>query len=370
MALRNLKCLIVLVLAGCSSSVKPVAFSAQPLKPTELNHLYVVKSNFVKGGVDRVDLVEGKIFNKTLPAQADAVARWDFRQNQLLVLNRQAGNHLTIASPDFETVSQVAFPELSNPYDIVPFGDHLAHVSFLNGDRVRLFNLLTGKDIGPGIDLSEWNDADGKPESAFLQAYGLRLFVSLQQLDAATYRPSGDGVLVVADRESGEIDRASTRKLLFRNPSIEFKAFEQDLFLAGSGVVNLAAPLELDGGIERLWAPDGRSKGAVITEAELGGDIQDFEILTFTQAVAIVGTPDSKVVLFNPETGKRVGEDLLPSGPNRYSHVLADRARQLFYVTDRLDSDPSIRVFDFSGKEKPEHRIRFDLPPFKMVLAP
>jgi hypothetical protein len=365
MALRYL--ISVLVLAGCGGQPKARP-TAQPLTETLNNHLYVVVSDFTTGGVRKVDLRTGRWDDSVLPAHADALARWNPFTNQLLVLNRLAGNHLSLAGPALDLEKQFPFNLESNPQDILPLGSGDAYVSFLHDTHLRRLNLQTGQSVGKGVDLSRWKDADGFAEAAYLYAGDSRVAVSLQQLDTSTYEPGGPGVLVVIDPSTDAVDDSLTRTLAHSNPFTEFKSGEGDVFLGEAGRMDRVTPV-LDGGIERLDAGDFHSKGIVITEAALGGDILDFEILSSRQGVAIVSTPQTDVVLFDPQTGEKT-KRLLAGGGYRFSQVLVDRGRSLFYLADRLSEKPAIRVFDYEGVEKTQSRLELQLPPFKIVLAP
>ncbi len=365
MALRYL--VWAVLLAGCGAG-RPSPQTGEPLRETLLNHLYVVVSDFTTGGVVKRDLRTGKWDTTVLPAHADALARWSHFTNELLVLNRLAGNHLTVTSPQFAMRTQIGFADAANPQDILPLSIEQAYVASLHDTHLRRWNLRTGQAVGEGIDLSPWKDVDGYTEASYLHASVDRVALTLQQLDTRTYNPAGPGMLVVIDPQTDTVDAELTRPLARSNPFTEFKTWNGDLYLGEAGVMDRTKPV-LDGGIEKLDGKNFRSGGIVVSELALGGDILDFEILTAELGVAIISTPQTDVVLFLPGTGQKVSL-LLSGGGYRFAHVLVDRERSLFYLADRLAENPAVRVFDFTGVEKVASRLPLELPPFKILLAP
>jgi hypothetical protein len=373
MAIRYL--ILGIFLSACNGP-RALVQSGAPLSEAPHNHLYAVVSDFTSGGVQRADLREGKWDAVVLPAHADALARWDSFSQQLLVVNRLAGNHLTISSPEFKVMRQIGFTENSNPQDVLPLDNGDVYVSSMHDTHLRRWNLASGLQVGEGIDLTEWKDADGFAEASYMVASGGRVAVALEQLDIGTYLPGGPGTLLVIDPATNLPDKAKTRPLARKNPFTEFKKWDGKLYLGEAGVLNRKKPV-LDGGIECIDPVTFASKGIIVEEAKLGGDILDFEILTDKLGVAIISTPSTDVMLFDPSTGEKVtppggrpGEALLSGGGFRYTHVLVDRARALFYLADRDSEHPAVRVFGFDGGEKSGNRLPLELPPFKLVLAP
>jgi hypothetical protein len=85
-----------------------------------------------------------------------------------------------------------------------------------------------------------------------------------------------------------------------------------------------------------------------ITEAALGGDITDFEIVSSTKAFAVVldSNFESTLVTFNPSTGQRLATVL---GPRSISipHIAINSRNELYVaVNDETATTPGLRVFD------------------------
>jgi hypothetical protein len=84
-----------------------------------------------------------------------------------------------------------------------------------------------------------------------------------------------------------------------------------------------------------------------ITEAAMGGDITDFDVVSSTKAFAVVldAKFSSSLVTFNPSTGQPPTPVL---GPLDASMQLAINSRNELYVavTDLATATPGVRVFD------------------------
>jgi hypothetical protein len=367
MAVRVLNRVLFLFLLACSANAL-AAPPSETFKKTGHNSLYVVSTDFITGGVYRVDLATGRVSSAVLPVAPDATARWDKENNQLVVLNRSTGNtNLTVAPADLSKITtQIPLPAKSNPQDVFFLGNREVYVSFLKEKYIGRFHLGSGKKIAE-VALTALEDEDGFAEATYFQRVGDQLVVALQRLNSAIYQPSGKSYLGLLDTKKNILKTAPI-ELEEPNPFTELKVKDGFLYVGEMEFIDRDVPI-LMGGIERFDALTLKSQKMVISEKELGGDIQDFEILTPTQGVAIVGTPDTEVVLFDPSTGKK-NQVLLAREGIRFAHVMADYERQVFFVADRNASSPSIRIFDFNGVEKAALQISLKLPPFRMLLAP
>jgi hypothetical protein len=368
MALRTLTAVGFFIL-GCSTEKSAVSLPVVPLGPGAFNSLYVAESDFSTGGVQRVDLSTGRT-SAPFPAHADSVVQWDSFGKRAVVVNRLAGNHLTLASSDLsKMLLQIPLPDSSNPQDVLALGNGQAYVASLASARLSRWDLETGREVGTGVDLSQWADGDGSPEASALLRYKHLVFVLLQRLDTRTYEPNKVSYFLSVDPKSDEV--VGVQKLGLKKP-IPFaypKILGDDLFIGEAGVLDRKTPV-LDGAIERFDARTQKSRGFIVSEKDLGGDILDFEMLDGARGVAIVSTPVTRVVAFDSATG-RVKTLLDVERPGlRYAQVLADHDRNVFFVLDRDTRAPGVRVFGFDLLERVEQRIGLELPPFRAVLAP
>jgi hypothetical protein len=85
-----------------------------------------------------------------------------------------------------------------------------------------------------------------------------------------------------------------------------------------------------------------------ITEAALGGDITDFEIVSSTKAFAIVTDANfaNSLVTFNPSTGQRLSTVLGPLNVFIPQLVMNSRNELYVAVNDTTTTTPGVRVFD------------------------
>jgi hypothetical protein len=360
MALRNL-ILLSVVLMGCDRAVAPSS-TFEPLRGGFRN-LYAVATDFTTGAVYRIDLEAGKVSETVLPAHADASARFAPEMDRLVVVNRLAGSHLTVSTPDLtQVIAQFALPATANPQDLLPVGGSQAWVSFLKGTHLQRVDLLTGEVRGQ-IDLGEWADSDGFAEAAYWHRRGDTAWVCLQRLDAK-YQPAGSGYVLPIDLARGEVDRARVVEIAYRNPFTEIKPFGDKLCLGAAGTMNRTRAI-LDGAIE-CWSDAGGVPQPLIWESMLGGDLLDFDIAGPNAALAIVGRPQTDLVFFDPGNPSAV-RGLRKGDAYQFSHLLADPVRRVWYVADRSSENPGIRVFGWDGVEWEKSRIPLALPPFRLV---
>ncbi len=360
MALRNL-ILMSVILAGCDRAIAPQT-NFEPLRGGFRN-LYAVSSDFTTGAVYRIDLEGGKVSETVLPAQADAGARFAAEGGRLLVVNRLAGSHVTVASADLtRVIGQFALPPTGNPQDILPIEGSQAWVSFLKGTHLQRLDLNSGQVLGQ-IDLRDWADADGFAEAAHWYRAEGTAWVALQRLDA-NYQPAGSGYVLPIDLARGEVDRARVVEIQYRNPFTEIKPFGDELCVGAAGTLSRTRPI-LDGAIE-CWKATGGATRDLTWEPMLGGDLLDFDLAGSNTAIAITSHPRTDLVFFDPAQPGVIRARLKGDG-YQFAHILADPARKLWYVADRSRENPGIRVFDFNGTELEKSRIALPLAPFRLV---
>jgi hypothetical protein len=358
---------LALALCGCgvSTRVQPNRLMTA-FESTSLNSLYVYLSDVATGGVQKWDLPSGILASKTLPADRFGSLRVG-PSGEVVVINRFTSSYLTISSSNLERVErQIPLPPSSNPQDVFFLGNDQVYVSYLHETRIDRFDLKTGMPVGHGVDLSVYADADGYPEAAYFFSVGDQVWVSVQRLDVATYEPKNASFLLRIDPQTDQVIQKVTT--LFSNPIGENRVFGGSVYVGESKALGLDSPV-LDGGIEKFSLTGMHSESMAISEQALGGDLLDFVVLSDSLAMAIIGTPSTHLVLFDP--GKGVLMKTIEAGNGyQFSQVLADFERQCVFVTDRSLTAPAIRVFDFEGNEDRKRRIDLVLPAFRIELGP
>jgi hypothetical protein len=340
--------------------------------------LFVVSSDFQKTGTIRfLKLSTGEWLGDPLRINSDAMARYLGLFGEVWVLNRFGADNLQPVEKNLErTRPERKVGNLTDLQDVVD---------------VSANRLLVASQASPEIweiDTQKWEktrgysfekviaddgelvmDIDGSPEPGSFWKNDDEVWVQLRRLDrnSALFDPRDRAYIAVLDTQMGTI--RSAHKLAATNPTADLKTdVEGNLYVAQAGYVGQKS--QKDGLIEK-WDPKTyKSLGAVVTEAKLGGDIVDFEILSDTLGVAIVASPNSKLVRFNPKTGEVIGKPLSESPEYAYFQVLADRGRGVVYLVDRTSISSRIRVFDVANAREVGPGIDPGLPAFQIGFVP
>ncbi len=235
---------------------------------------------------------------------------------------------------------------------------------------------VENEQVLQSIDTSSFADADGLPETAWMQILGDRLYVTCQKLDRDYYySPSGPGALLVLDTVSEQwVDMDAAQAgvqpiaLLGGNPSTRIELCRDEEFgtLLRVGCVGYYG-LQ-DGGLEQVDPVGGASLGYLVTESELGGDITGF---TGTGAGSVhVLVSDASFLTSVRRVNLVTGQVTVVDQGSGYVHAdLAWDGGFQLYVADRTAGDAGLRVLDsVSGAELTAAVIPTGLPPFQIVL--
>jgi len=264
----------------------------------------------------------------------------------------------SVADPDEPDASK-------NPQDLAVGAGGKGYVSLLSGG-IAVVNLDTGADcagfVEKEIDLSSLADADGLAEPTQMVVVDGRLYVTLQRLD--NFVPTDSSVLAIIDTATDELDGSIT--LSAPNPFAETKGLPLE---PGSGKIFVAETGSfgaLDGGIERVDPRSGTAEGHFVTEAQLGGDISDFAIVSSTRAYAVVSDADfnNSLVRFDPSTGQR--QATLVTSSAFLPDIEYDPSTDQLFLASQDFARPGIRVFAADDTEVTSSPIDTGLPPFNI----
>ncbi len=286
------------------------------------------------------------------------------------VVNRFFGDNIQIIDPaqDFATTRQCLTGERSNPQDIAFVNTDKAYVSLAGGTEVLVVDPSpsVGCDdfILDRIDLADLADADGNPELYLMAVVGTRLYVEVQKLDQNNFfTPADKGSLAVIDTKTDEL--VDEIVLTGQNP------FGQTKGITVRNGALLVSQVGLfgsnDGGIERVDTTSGIPEGFFISEAELGADILDFEMVSDNSGYALLSLSDftNSVVAFDVQQGAATAT--LISGESVSDIALNDRG-QLF-VAQRTLQRPGVRIFDTTdNSEVTTAPLNLELPPFDITF--
>ena len=302
----------------------------------------------------------------------DPIARW--HEGLVYVVNRGGANNVQVLDPQqgYTTILQFSVGAGRNPQDIAFDSEGDAYVSCY--DEAVLLQV----DKETGAIITSWStepfaDADGLPETAWMETADDLLYIACQRLDRDDwYAPTDASYLAVFDMAAEQwvdVDPAAPGVqgivLTGTNPfaQLEPVAARQQLRVCCVGYWGL-----LDGGVETVDLVARTSLGFEITEQELGGDVLDMATALDGWRFAIVSNPsfETAVVRYAPASGDVAVVDQAAG----YVHAdLAFDGTFMIYVADRTLANHGLRVFDAVGAtELTSAPLPAGLPPFRVVL--
>jgi len=313
------------------------------------------------------------------PVSTDPVAYYDVDEDMVFVVNRYLADNVQVIDPGppFETIGQYSVGNGSNPYDIRLAGHQKAYVSRYEWKTLLIVNPYSGDSLGV-IDLSPLADADGIPEMGRMEIVGDSLFVAINNIDRTVWQPAGPGKIAVVDTRADTLVDCDPLSpgvqpiiLELPNPYSELRYDPCRGELLASCPGSWGA---LDGGVELVDPRALESKGVIVTEAGLGGDISDAVFTSGSKCYAVVldiaPWPDNfaRLVAFDRGTGE-VSDTLYnqTSGSGSYLAGIEINAQQELYLCDRDVADPSVRIFDTLA-DTLITRIGVGVPPFDITF--
>jgi len=305
---------------------------------------------------------------------SDAVSRW--YDGLIYVVNRSGGDNIQILDPDddFSTVDQFSVGNGSNPQDIAFVSPAKAYVSRYDSNNLWIVNPSTGAHTG-SIDLSSMADSDGLCEMSWMIIVENTLFITIQRIDRNHYwLPAGTSYIAAVDCSADTlIDTDSGTPgvqpiaLNYSNPfsEIQYNRFDGNLYISCVGYWG-----SNDGGVEIIDPASLTVTGAMITESDAGGDINDLEIFRSGIGYAVVTNADfnNELISLNPETGVRVST-LYSPGAYVINDIEISPGGELF-LADQTETNPGIRIYSAcDGEEITDDPISTGLPPFDICFS-
>ena len=251
--------------------------------------LFITTSDFETGSAAVLTAGATEAEVNLLNLHSDSAVR--YHQGRIYIINRFGqDNILVLDENDPRTpLTQYSVGNGTNPQDIEIVSSTKAYVSRYESTEVLILNPQDGTQLGT-IDLSLFADADGTPEMAQMALWDSHLYVALQRLDRdGGFVPSGQSLLAVIDTPIDALvdmdpstDGIQAWPLTATNPN--------DLVVAGDllAVSQTAVFGDTAGGIEVLDLTTGTSRGLVVSEADLEGDITALTLVNSNRGYAIV----------------------------------------------------------------------------------
>lgn len=369
-----MKASMLLVVSTTLPLISPVPALAAP----QYDYAFVVTSDYdVSGSTATVEAFDPWSVDKNLESvHSDAVAR--HYGGLVYVVNGLLADNIQVLDPErnFETVLQFSVGPGSNPRDIAFVSPERAYVTRYETPWLYEVNPSTGA-IRDSIDLSSFADADGIPEMSHVVARGTYLYVSVQRLDRDYYWvPVPPSYLVVIDTDTNEIlDVDPTSPGVQGIPLTGTNPFTEMIVDEGAGMIYVGESGHWcvdDGGIDRVDAVQMEALGFISTEAELGGDINDFSLAPGGRGYAVVSACEPEweayCVSFELSSGNLIGEVWRPGGFSVADIETHAGSRQLF-LCDRTYTAPGVRIFDTTDDHQlTAGPLNVGLPPHDLVL--
>lgn len=309
------------------------------------------------------------------PVHSDAIAR--VHDGLVYIVNRLYADNIQVLDPSdgFATMRQFSVGPGTNPKDIAFVNGSRAYVSRYETPWMLEVDPTTGA-ITDSIDLSVFADGDGLPEPAAMAVVGDRLFVSIQRIDRDYYwQPVAPSWLAVIDTNTNALVDVEPGtpgvqgiELTATNPYTDILIGDDGttLYVGESGAWNV-----LDGGIEAVDSATLTTGGFVITESELGGNLEDFTLPLNGRAyaaVSIMSPAESYCVAFDWDAGELIETVWRPGEWSVPDVELHEGTGQLF-VADRTYAAPGVRVFDAATGTQLAGLLDVGLPPHDLVLV-
>ena len=356
------------VLFGCASG------GDEGTEPAPLNKIFLTTSDFQTGGIGIINLDNLKPWEPD-PGWAKDVASPDalavFFQGKIFVINRMPQDNISVLEFDenrnLQLINQYSVKgkaTSANPYDLAFITSERAYLSRYETAKLWVINPETGDKIKT-IDLSKYADDDGIPEMAFMLVRGFYVYLSLQWLDRTTpwWDPVGESYLLKINWLTDQVEG----KILLSAPNPVTDLVWNDelgkILVGEAGFYGI-----LDGGIDGI-DPSTKQAQLIISESDLGGEISDFVILSSEKGYAGITTTDwsaSKVIAFNPSTGKVIKEVYSTNASFPFDLELDGNGR--LFITDRGNAvNPGVVVIDTStNKVITNQPLEFTLPPYSL----
>jgi len=313
---------------------------------------FVATTDFASGAISTIDFGPPRtpVIDRAVLC-SDAVLRYAF--GTLYSVERFGCDNVRAFNPvTLALFNQYSVGNGSNPNDLCVYQPGKAYIARYDTPDIWVVAPASGFFFRD-ISLAAFADKDGLPEMNRMVEHAGRVFVSCQRLDRDNFFSPTDSSLVVvintATDEPVDVDpvAAGVQGILLprTNPTTEFATTPEGNFLIGC----TGAYGALDGAVVRL-DPRTLQTSIEVTEAELGGDINDVAIGTgpsgATRAFCVISDASFNTKLVSYE---RTGPPQVTTVHPGTGFVLADAEvndRDEVWLCDRTASAPGVRIFD------------------------
>jgi len=279
--------------------------------------VFAFTSDFSTGSLSFADLATREVTPDVAMVGSDAVLRYS--GGLLYVVNRFGGDNIQVIDPaTFTTLRQFSVGNGTNPQDIVFISPTKAYVSRYGSASLLVVDPSDANGLPQStISLAGFADSDGIPEMARMIKVGRYVFVACQRL--TNFAASNPSLVVVIDSQTDQVvdvdpitPGVQAITLTLRNPvtTFDYDRVNGRLWIGCAGDFGV-----LDGGVEVINPYTFADEGVRVTEATLGGDINDVVWQSATHAYALVGDGSvNRLVSWNPTTGAKIATVFTANG--------------------------------------------------------
>ena len=364
---------IVLVATMTSASTIQSPFHSQEKKASSIpwpqaveSNAFILTTDYLDSSISIIDLEDVNTVQTDIHStHGDDQVR--YYNGHVYVLNRWGYDLIEVfdVNNNFEKTMEFSTGAGSNPQDIVFISDEKAYVSCYDSTDLLIVNPQNGNHIG-AIDLSEYADDDGYPEMHKMIEFKFfgksRVYLTVQRLDRHNmYEPTDLSYVIEFDSDADTI--LNVIPLTGVNPTTEPILDGLHIIIGESG----SWFDDTDGGIDRVHLFSNEAEGFLLTEADLEGNILDFDIyptytglrgLFWSYLEQILGLPLKQRFIniitsdlsYNTHLHSyNIKQDtltlLLSSEGYQFTDIATTDAG-LCLLSDRTPTAPGIRLFD------------------------
>jgi hypothetical protein len=319
---------------------------------------FVTTTDFGTGSYSVIDLETLMVFPDIAPDSigSDTIVRYSSATNRLYVVNRFGSDSIQVIDPTQGYITplgaELSVENGSNPQDVALISPTKAYVSRAARSELLIID-PSSMSITGGIDVANLikpTDLDNAPEPFRMLVHGDTVYLILQHLDRlqALQPPLAPGEIVAIDTLTDTV--AAVIPLATSNPFSDLQytaALPRGPRILVSSVNDFGV---LDGGIEAIDpATNTVDAGFVLAETAVNGNITFFEVVSATQAYAVVGLIDGSftnaLIQFNPSTGELIST--LATGLPFTLNFAINNAGELYMgPVDTVSPTPGVRIFD------------------------